>query len=110
MSTVSIAPCSWAIFCSSVMASTSFSARSRGDSDASCQACVVTAGPPPVCDQGSEDRLDGDAAGRPGLSQRLVVALVLVGVRLREPGHGTVEAVAWAEIAADRDRVAGARV
>src|SRR5829696_6306408 len=44
MSTVSIAPCSWAIFCSSVMASTSFSARSRGGSDASRQACVVTRG------------------------------------------------------------------
>ena len=50
MSIVSIAPCSWAIFCSSVMASTSFSARSRGVRDVSCQAYVVLPklGPPPV--------------------------------------------------------------
>ena len=40
MSMVSIAPCSWAIFCSSVIASTSFLARSRGDKDVSCQAEV----------------------------------------------------------------------
>src|SRR5215207_5463510 len=41
MSMVSMAPCSWAIFCSSVMASTSCSARSRGDKDVSSQANVV---------------------------------------------------------------------
>src|SRR5262249_26304084 len=39
-----------------------------------------------------------------------VVALVLVGVRLREAGHRPVEDVAGAEVARDRDRVAGARV
>ena len=50
MSIVSMAPCNWAIFCSSVMASTSFSARSRGGRDVSCQAYVVSAkaGSPPV--------------------------------------------------------------
>jgi hypothetical protein len=41
MSMVFMAPCNWAIFCSSVMASTSLVARSRGDSDVSCQANVV---------------------------------------------------------------------
>jgi hypothetical protein len=41
MSMVSMAPCNWAIFCSSVMAPTSFSARSRGDKAASRQANVV---------------------------------------------------------------------
>ena len=39
---VSMAPCNWAIFCSNVMASTSFLARSRGDRDVSCQANVVS--------------------------------------------------------------------
>src|SRR5215217_9746158 len=42
MSMVSMAPCNWAIFCSSVMASTSFLARSRGDRDVSCHADVVS--------------------------------------------------------------------
>jgi hypothetical protein len=40
MSIVSIAPCNCAIFCSSVMAATSFSARSRAGRDGSCQAVV----------------------------------------------------------------------
>src|SRR4051812_16819824 len=41
MSIVSIAPCSWAIFCSSVIAATRLSARSRADSDMSCQAGLM---------------------------------------------------------------------
>src|SRR5215211_8316135 len=48
MSMVSMAPCNWAIFCSSVMASTSLLARSPGARDVSCHADVVSdkAGPP----------------------------------------------------------------
>src|SRR4051794_1108854 len=42
MSIVSIAPCSCAIFCSSVMAATSCVARSRGAREVSCQASVVS--------------------------------------------------------------------
>jgi hypothetical protein len=42
MSMVSMAPCNWAIFCSSVMASTSFLARSPGARVVSCQGDVVS--------------------------------------------------------------------
>src|SRR3954468_21438820 len=44
------------------------------------------------------------------LSQRVVVALVLVGIGLREGGQGAIEAVARAEVACDGDRVTGAGV
>ena len=51
-----------------------------------------------------------DAPGPDRGHQRLVIALVLVGVGLGERGHRTVEAVAAAEVARDRDAVAGAGV
>jgi hypothetical protein len=51
-----------------------------------------------------------DPAGGDRLHQARVVALGLVGVRLRERGDGVSERVAPAEVARDHRRVAGSRV
>src|SRR5690348_13186994 len=51
-----------------------------------------------------------DAPARDRLGQRSVVALVLVGVGLREVGQRPVQPRALAEVGRDRDRVPGAGV
>src|SRR4051794_17879938 len=56
---------------------------------------------------GSEPLLGHDPARRDGRADGRVVALVLVGIGLRERGQGAVERVPRAEIAGDRDGVAG---
>src|SRR5213082_3505241 len=51
-----------------------------------------------------------DRAGLDGREQRGVIALVLVGVGLCEPGDLLVEAVAGAKVGGDLDLIARARV
>ena len=61
--------------------------------------------PPPL-----QARLDGNPPCRRRLLERLVVALVLVGIGLGELGDGPVEGGAGAQVAGDGDPVAGAGV
>src|SRR4051812_14975835 len=58
----------------------------------------------------SEVRLRRHASRRDGGAHGVVVALVLVGVQLREGRHRAIEALAASEVAGDRDGVAGACV
>ena len=58
----------------------------------------------------SEVCLGHQATGRYGLSQRLIVAFVLVGIGLCERSKRTIEALARAQIARDRDRVPRTRM
>src|SRR6478736_3991342 len=95
MSMVSIAPCSWAIFCSNVMACTSVVARSRGECDASCQgSCVwVTVWSPSSRSGGSERVVDdelpalGAAAGDVGGGALQVDLAAVAGRALQSPVH-----------------------
>src|SRR4051794_35207658 len=64
--------------------------------------------PPRSC--GSEPMCRLHAAILLGARQRVVVALVLIGVRLGELGDGLIEHVGLAEVRGDGDAVAGARV
>src|SRR5579871_5202642 len=59
---------------------------------------------------GSVAGLDRHPAGLDRGLQRVVVALVLVGVAHRERREGAVEHVALTDVARDRDRISGARV
>src|SRR4051812_11125631 len=56
----------------------------------------------------SDPALGWDAAVLFRLNQRVVVALVLVGVGLGELGDGAVEGVVGAEVGGDGDAIAGA--